>query len=87
MLMVSEAHAETPKQRAERLITIKAKSILPPWYRRTSKINCVSYCQNGITSSDFNLEATDIRTGQTVKLAIYCDDVPDIHQCGWGLRR
>lgn len=67
-------------------MALKVTSLLPSWYRPVSKIRCVLYCRNGITSSDFNLEAVDTRTGQTVKLAIYCDDVPDVHQCGWGVR-
>lgn len=87
MLLSSSAGAETPKERAERLMTAKASSILPHWYRRTSKVSCVSYCKDGITSSDFNLTAVDTRTDQSVELAIYCDDIPDEHQCGWGFRR
>ncbi len=87
MLLAVEAHAETPKQRAERLMSAKVHTILPPWYKPTSKIVCVSYCRNGVTSSDFNLTALDTRTGGSEALAIYCDDTPDEHQCGWGIRR
>jgi hypothetical protein len=87
LALTTTASAETPKQRAERLMTAMVRTVLPKWYEPVSRIRCVSYCKDGITSSTFELEATDTNTGKLEYLAIYCDDVPDKHQCGWGLRR
>lgn len=86
LALTSAASAETPKERAERLISAKAGTILPKWYQPVTPIVCVSYCKNGITSSTFELVAVHTETGKSVPLAIYCDDVPDKHQCGWGVR-
>lgn len=87
MLATTLAQAETPKERAERLMTAKVRSIVPKWYQQLSRVRCVSYCKNGLTSSTFELEAVNTNTGRPELLAIYCDDVPDKHQCGWGVRR
>lgn len=86
MLLAGEAYAENSKQRAERLMSARVGSILPHWYQPTSKVVCVNYFKNDITSSTFNLTTRDTHTGESNNLVIYCDDMPDLHQCGWGVR-